>query len=56
MWPFNTEYFKPNLAVKLQKRWREFGYLWIGEKNGRMHLARLVSEPIELDWNAALSH
>jgi hypothetical protein len=56
MWPFNAEYFKPNLAPKLQKRWREFGYLWIGEKNGRMHLARLVSEPIELDWNAALSH
>ena len=50
MWPFNAEYFKPNLASKLQKRWREFGYLWIGEKSGRMHLARLVSESIELDF------
>lgn len=56
MWPFNAEYFKPNLAPKLQKRWRSFGYLWIGEKNRRMHLARLDSEPIELDWNAALTH
>ena len=56
MWPFNTELFKPNLASRLQKRWRKFGYLWIGEKvYGRMHLARLASEHIELDWNAALA-
>jgi hypothetical protein len=55
MWPFNVEHFKPNLASKLQKRWRKFGYLWIGEKTSEsVHLARLASEPIELDWNAAL--
>jgi hypothetical protein len=56
MWPFNVEYFKPNLAAQLQKRWRNVGWLWIGYKFGRMHLARLNSEPIELDWRAALTH
>jgi hypothetical protein len=55
IWPFNAENFKPSLATKLQKRWRKFGYLWIGKKNGRFHLARIVSEPIQLDWNAAIS-
>ena len=56
MWPFNVENFKRNLGSKLQKRWRKFGYLWIGEQiYGRMHLARLLSEPIELDWKAALA-
>jgi len=53
MWPFNAEYFKPNLAAHLQKRWRNIGWLWIGHESGRMHLARLASEPIELDWRAA---
>ena len=53
MWPFNVESFKPKLAAKLQKRWRRFGYLWIGASSGRMHLARLTSEPIELDWRIA---
>lgn len=56
MWPFNVEYFKPNLAAQLQKRWRKVGWLWIGYKFGRMHLARLASEPIELDWREALTH
>lgn len=56
MWPFNTEFFKPNLAAKLQKRWRRIGSMWIGEKDGRIHLARLASAPIELDWQAALAH
>ena len=56
MWPFNADHVRPHLASKLQKRWRKFGYLWIGEKHGRLHLARLLSEPIELDWNAALSY
>ena len=55
IWPFNTENFQPNLAAKLQKRWRKFGYLWIGETNGRRHLARILSEPIELDWKAVVS-
>jgi hypothetical protein len=53
MWPFNVEHFKPNLAAKLQKLWRRFGYLWIGDSFGRIHLARLTSEPIELDWKTA---
>ncbi len=56
MWPFNVEYFKPNLAAQLQKRWRKIGWLWIGYKFGRMHLARLASEPIELNWHAVLTH
>jgi hypothetical protein len=52
MWPFNVENFKPNLAARLQKRWAKFGRLWIGEGDGEIHLARLTSEPIELNWAA----
>ena len=48
-------YFKPNLAAKLQKRWLKFGYLWIGNTDGKSHLARILSEPIELDWKAVAS-
>jgi hypothetical protein len=56
MWPFNVELFKPDLAARLQKRWQRFGNMWIGERTGRrMHLARLSSEPIELDWRAAIA-
>jgi hypothetical protein len=56
MWPFNVETFKPNLAAKLRKRWRPYGNIWIGEKiDPRMHLARLQSEPIELDWRSAIA-
>jgi len=55
MWPFNVENFKPNLAAKLQKRWRKIGLLWVGDKFGPKHHARLASEPIELEWRAALT-
>jgi CubicO group peptidase (beta-lactamase class C family) len=55
IWPFNAENFKPNLAAKLQQRWLKYGYLWIGNTAGRTHLARIVSEPIELDWKAVVS-
>lgn len=55
IWPFNTENFKPNLAAKLQQRWLKSGYLWIGQANEKRHLARIVSEPIELDWKAVVS-
>ena len=55
MWPFNVETFKPDLAAKLRKRWRRYGNIWIGESVGRMHLARLQSEPIEIDWRSAIA-
>ena len=56
MWPFNVETFKPNLAAKLRKRWRPYGNIWIGERiPPRMHLARIQSEPIELDWRSVIA-
>jgi hypothetical protein len=56
LWPFNVEVFKPDLAARLQKRWRRYGNMWIGERNGGgMHLARLTSVPMKVDWSAAIA-
>jgi len=49
MWPFNVENFKPDLGGKLRKRWKPYGTLYLEEKSPRYWLARIASEPIELD-------
>lgn len=56
MWPFNVETFKPDLAARLRQRWQPYGNIWIGKSDGRMHMARLQSEPIELDWNSVVAN
>lgn len=52
MWPFNVENFKNDLGGQLRERWKQYGTLYLQEKQDRYWFAHLTSEPIELDFQS----
>lgn len=54
VYPFNVENFKPDLARKLQRRWRRTGKFWVEKKEGRFNHIHFRSEPFPLDITQAI--